>query len=380
MVQKKSDCRMNEIRTRDAFDAAHGKLRWTAAKGLDLSNVGLAGWKRAAIEQTYFLGCAFKNRAVVDYLLDRGAVLLTRFPATAYNPFRAELYTPEELEESVAPRTTRDRAIYKEYLAKGQFSPDVIEALTRRIHDDSIDDALERLVAQKGALKVAGFVGGSAVERGDEWYRKTAETARLVARDGNFVMTGGGPGMMEAANLGAYFSARHFGESDLEAAIDILAAAPEYEHPEWRQRAAEVKERFPRGAASLGVPTWFYGREPTNSFATHVAKYFDNSIREGGLLMLSLAGVVVAPGSAGTLQEIFMDAEQNYYATSGYHSPMVFLGVRQWEMDTPVFSLVKQTANEICRDMLFISDFPAEIAELLAKTKPIKKTQRRASL
>ena len=51
MVQKKSDCRMNEIRTRDAFDAAHGKLRWTAAKGLDLSNVGLAGWKRAAIEQ-----------------------------------------------------------------------------------------------------------------------------------------------------------------------------------------------------------------------------------------------------------------------------------------------------------------------------------------
>jgi predicted Rossmann-fold nucleotide-binding protein len=374
MVRKKSDRRMNEIRTRDAFNAARGKLRWTAVKGLDLSDVGLAEWKRAAIEQTYFLGCAFKNRTVEDYLTARGAVLLTRFPATAYNPFRAELYTPEELEERVTGRTTRDHAIYKEYLAKGQFSPDVIEALTRRIHDDSIDDALERLVAQKGALKMAGFMGGSGVERGDEWYRKTAETARLVACGGKFVMTGGGPGMMEAANLGAYFSARHFGENDLEAAIDILAAAPEYEHPKWRQRASEVKERFTRGAESLGVPTWFYGREPTNSFATHVAKYFDNSIREGGLLMLSLAGVAVAPGSAGTLQEIFMDAEQNYYATSGYHSPMVFLGVRQWEMDTPVFSLVKQTANDICREMLFISDFPAEIAEFLAKTKPIKKT------
>jgi predicted Rossmann-fold nucleotide-binding protein len=374
MVRKKSDRRMNEIRTRDAFNAARGKLRWTAVKGLDLSNVGLAEWKRAAIEQTYFLGCAFKNRTVEDYLAARGAVLLTRFPATACNPFRAELYTPEELEERITGRTTRDHAIYNEYLAKGQFSPDVIEALTRRIHDDSIDDALERLVAQKGALKMAGFMGGSGVERGDEWYRKTAETARLVACGGKFVMTGGGPGMMEAANLGAYFSARHFGENDLEAAIDILAAAPEYEHPKWRQRASEVKECFPRGAESLGVPTWFYGREPTNSFATHVAKYFDNSIREGGLLMLSLAGVAVAPGSAGTLQEIFMDAEQNYYATSGYHSPMVFLGVRQWEMDTPVFSLVKQTANDICREMLFISDFPAEIAEFLAKTKPIKKT------
>ena len=371
---------MKEIRTRDEFAAARGKLRWTAVKGLDLSNVGLAEWKRAAIEQTFFLGCAFKNRGVEDYLAARGAVLLTRFPATCYDPFRAELYTPDELDTNVAPRTTRDQAIYKEYLAKGQFSTDVIEALTRRIHDDSIDDALERLVAQKGALKVAGFMGGSAVERGDEWYRKTAETARLVARGGKFVMTGGGPGMMEAANLGAYFSARHFGDSDLEAAIDILAMAAEYDHPKWRARAAEVKKRFPRGAESLGVPTWFYGREPTNSFATHVAKYFDNSIREGGLLMLSLAGVVIAPGSAGTLQEIFMDAEQNFYATSGYHSPMVFLGLRQWEMDTPVFSLVKQTANEICRGLLFITDFPAAVAEFLANTKAIKKTHHRSSL
>jgi predicted Rossmann-fold nucleotide-binding protein len=380
MAQKKGDCRMNEMRTRDAFDAARGKLRWTAVKGLDLSDVGLAQWKRAAIEQTYFLGCAFKNRAVVDYLWDRGAVLLTRFPATAYNPFRAELYTPQELEERVAPRTTRDQAIYKEYLAKGRLSPDVIEALTRRIHDDSIDDAIERLIVREGALRTVGFMGGSAVERGDEWYRKTADTARLVARGGHFIMSGGGPGMMEAANLGAYFSAPHFDEGDLAAAIEILATAVEYDHPRWRERAHEVKKKFPGGAESLGVPTWFYGQEPTNSFAMHIAKYFDNSIREGGLLLLSLAGVVFAPGSAGTLQEIFMDAEQNFYATGGYYSPMVFLGMRQWEMETPVYSLVRQTASDANRDMLFISDFPAEIAEFLAKTKPRKKQRQQASL
>jgi predicted Rossmann-fold nucleotide-binding protein len=377
MGDEKHGRRMTEIRTREAFDAARGQLRWTAVKGLDISDVGLAQWKRTAIDQTYFLGCAFKNRAVVDFLLDRGAVLLTRFPATAYNPFRAELYTPQELEERVAgrvgPRTTHDQAIYKEYLAKGRLSPDVIEALTRRLHDDSIDDAVEGLIAREGALRMVGFMGGSAAPRGDEWYRKTAETARLVARGGKFVMSGGGPGMMEAANLGAYFSARQFAEGDLDAAIEILATAAEYDHPRWRERAQEVKKRFPGGAESLGVPTWFYGQEPTNSFATHVAKYFDNSIREGGLLFMSLAGVVFAPGSAGTLQEIFMDAEQNFYATGGYHSPMVFLGMRQWEMDTPVFSLVKETANEANRDMLFISDFPAEIAEFLAKMKPRKK-------
>lgn len=373
MVQKKIQRRMKEIRTREAFNAAGGKLRWTAMKGLDLSDIALAQWKRVTIEQTYFLGCAFKNRVVVDLLLDRGAVLLTRFPATAYNPFRAELYTPQELEERVAGRATRDQAIYKEYLAKGRLSPDVIEALTRRIHDDSIDDAIERLIAHEGALRMVGFMGGSAVERGDEWYVKTAETARLVARGGQFIMSGGGPGMMEAANLGAYFSAGHFGDGDLAAAIEILATAAEYDHPRWRERANEVKKKFPGRAESLGVPTWFYGQEPTNSFATHIAKYFDNSIREGGLLFMSLAGVVFAPGSAGTLQEIFMDAEQNFYATGGYHSPMIFLGLRQWELDTPVFSLVKQTASDANRDMLFISDFPAEIAEFLAKTKARKK-------
>jgi predicted Rossmann-fold nucleotide-binding protein len=377
MDRKNHERRMKEVRTREAFDTARGKLRWTAVKGLDLADVTFAQWKRAALEQTYFLGCVFANRAVVNYLLGRGAVLLTRFPATAYNPFRGALYTPEELEERAegltGARWTRDHAIYKEYLAKGRLSPDVIEALTRRIHDDSIDDAIEELIAREGALRMVGFMGGSAVERGDEWYRKAAETARLVARSGQFIMSGGGPGMMEAANLGAYFSAAHFGEGDLAAAIDILATAAEYDHPKWRARAYEVKTKFPRGAASLGVPTWFYGQEPTNSFATHIAKYFDNSIREGGLLMMSLGGVVFAPGSAGTLQEIFMDAEQNFYATGGYHSPMAFLGVRQWEMDTPVFSLVKQTASDANRDMLFISDAPAEIAQFLAETKPRKK-------
>jgi hypothetical protein len=49
---------------------------------------------------------------------------------------------------------------------------------------------------------------------------------------------------------------------------------------------------------------------------------------------------------------------------------MAFLGMRQWEMDTPVFSLVKQTASDANRDMLFISDEPGEIASYLARTKP----------
>ena len=51
---------------------------------------------------------------------------------------------------------------------------------------------------------------------------------------------------------------------------------------------------------SLAVPTWFYGHEPSNLFASHIAKYFSNSIREDTLLAVALYGIVFAPGSAGT--------------------------------------------------------------------------------
>ena len=58
--------------------------------------------------------------------------------------------------------------------------------------------------------------------------------------------------------------------------------------------ALAVRDRCPGGRQSLGVPTWFYGHEPTNLFATHVAKYFANSIREDGLLAIAdAAGIAL---------------------------------------------------------------------------------------
>ena len=77
-----------------------------------------------------------------------------------------------------------------------------------------------------------------------------------------------------------------------------------------------------------------YGWEPTTVFAADIGKYFQNSIREDGLLAAATHGIVFAEGSAGTLQEVFQDAAQNFYrsfpappeAGSGIFSPMVFLG------------------------------------------------------
>jgi predicted Rossmann-fold nucleotide-binding protein len=268
---------------------------------------------------------------------------------------------------------TIDEAIYSDYLSKGKASPDVIEALTRRIHDDSIDDALGRFIAKRGASKFVGFMGGSSTSRGDPWYRRTAETARLLTQNGSLIVTGGGPGMMEAANLGAYLSTHD--ESKLDDALQILTKAPTYQDKGWLHAAHEVKHKYPAGRESLGIPTWFYGFEPTNAFATHVAKYFDNSIREGGLIQIAKGGVVFTPGSAGARQEIFMDAAQNHYGTTGVFSAMAFLGTTQY---SSVFSLLLAVANSNYADRLFISDSPEEIVTFLVDhpPKPAPKSAR----
>ncbi|MEZ5228136.1 MAG: hypothetical protein R2710_16125 [Acidimicrobiales bacterium] len=69
-------------------------------------------------------------------------------------------------------------------------------------------------------------------------------------------------------------------------------------------------------ATSLAVPTWFYGHEPSNPFASHLAKYFSNSEREAGLLAIADGGIVYVPGGPGRSRSL-QDAAQNAYRTIG---------------------------------------------------------------
>ena len=120
---------------------------------------------------------------------------------------------------------------------------------------------------------------------------------------------------------------------------------------------------------SLGVPTWLYGHEPSTPFATHIAKFFENSIREDNILTLAFGGIVFTPGSAGTLQEIFQDAVQNHYLTFGMASPMVFMNRQYWTEEVPVYPFL-QTMMERGRYknlLLSITDDQDEIVSTLAQ-------------
>ena len=96
---------------------------------------------------------------------------------------------------------------------------------------------------------------------------------------------------------------------------------------------------------SLGIPTWLYGHEPSTPFATHIAKFFENSVREDSILTLAYGGLIYTPGSAGTMQEIFQEAVQNHYLSFGFASPMVFMGKQFWTEELPVYPLLEQLMN-----------------------------------
>jgi predicted Rossmann-fold nucleotide-binding protein len=349
---------MTEIETLEAFERhlrGGGSFLNVVVQGLDLR-----GFTRELstipLQGTAFMGCQLEQEAL-QAALSHGAMVFPPFLGLPYQPYRGSLYTIEELYAGFEPSRpesyaqTLDARIYAHWAAQGRASPvSLLETLAQRLHDHSVTDAMEDLLAGGGKpRKVVAIMGGHSMLRGQPDYRSVAVLARELTRRGFFMVSGGGPGAMEATHLGAWFARRT--EAELDAALAMLAKAPSYKDREWLSRAFEVRAVFPLGpdefaaCASLGIPTWHYGHEPPNAFATIVAKYFANSVREEGLVTIARGGIVYSPGSAGTIQEIFQDACQNHYNTVGVVSPMIFLGREFWTRTRPIYPLLEQLAQ-----------------------------------
>ena len=115
-----------------------------------------------------------------------------------------------------------------------------------------------------------------------------------------------------------------------------------------------------------------YVNEPTTAFATHLAKYFTNSIREAGLLAIARSGVVYAPGSAGTEEEIFTDTAQNSLTLYKVRSPMVFFGEEFFAHEHPeLVTAVRRQATEFEWAELFtVCDEPEAVVAFIAAHDP----------
>lgn len=358
-----------------------------------------------------FIGCKLGPR-LLHAAGTHHALIFPELPDRKYIPYRRSLYDVAELYEGYDSKDrdsyfrTPDWQINLGYLRVGSDNkplkptqlvdagPD--EVLARRLHDHFITEAMNAFVVElsprHGGKGVVAFMGGHDSKRSDPVFEQIVRLSRELTQDGFLVASGGGPGLMEAANLGGFLG--HATEREVRAALtrltDHRSNADTYQDPDWLAVAWEVRRDYlsshPSFGRSLGVPTWFYGHEPPNVFASHVAKYFENSMRQEGLLAIATHGIVFAKGNAGTVQELFQDGCQNFYSKYGFKSPMILLGRAAWnpspqEMsdnsnsplypNKPAWPLLSKLARmQGFSDLLTLTDNPKDVLAAIRNFRP----------
>jgi uncharacterized protein (TIGR00730 family) len=170
------------------------------------------------------------------------------------------------------------------------------------------------------------FFGSARFGEATEHYGRARELAAEVAKMGFAVMTGGGPGLMEAANRGA----KDVGGRSFGATIDI-------------------------------------GREPANRFVDRRVPFHYFFARKVILVKYSY-GFVLLPGGVGTLDEMF-EAITLMQTDRLHEFPVVLYGTEYWGglIEWIRSTLLAQGAiNDEDFDRMVCTDDPAKVVEALS--------------
>ena len=181
------------------------------------------------------------------------------------------------------------------------------------------------------ALNRGISIFGSARSKPDDPdYKAAQETAALLAAEGFAVITGGGPGVMEAANRGA----------------------------------------FEAGGLSVGCNIELPFEQRPNAYQTKslTFKYF--FVRKMMFVKYSL-GFIIFPGGFGTFDELF-EALTLIQTKKIRNFPIILFdssywtGLMNWLHDVV---LAEGKINEIDFQMLHITDSPAEVVEIVTRSQ-----------
>jgi hypothetical protein len=209
----------------------------------------------------------------------------------------------------------------------GADQDELLSTLTDAARTERIRDELEegfRALAHVGAA--ASFFGSARTPPDDPEYALARETARLVGEAGMAVITGGGPGVMEAANRGA--------------------------------RDA--------GALSIGLGIELPFEQDLNGHLD-IALEFHYFFARKIMFVRYASGFVVFPGGFGTLDELF---ESLTLIQTGKvrNFPVILVGTDYWRdlfewLRDRVLAEGKISPHDM--DLVTVTDDPAEVRERL---------------
>jgi len=194
---------------------------------------------------------------------------------------------------------------------------------------------MDELVAGFEALatipSAVAFFGSSRAGPDDPAYALAEKTGRVLAENGFAVLTGGGPGLMEAANKGA-----------MEA-----------------------------GGLSIGLNIDLPQEQAPNPYLGRLLNFRYFFVRKVMFVKYSV-GFVIAPGGFGTLDELF-EATTLIQTRRTAPFPVILLGARYWQglLDWLRDVAVVQgavTADEVA--ILRVADTPEEVLALLRAARP----------
>ena len=185
--------------------------------------------------------------------------------------------------------------------------------------------------------------GSARLKKSSKYYRLTVEIASLLARNGYAVITGGGPGIMEAANKGASMS----------------------------------------GGISIGLNITLPKEQTPNRYqnrSLHFRYFFARKV----MFVKYAIGYVCMPGGFGTLDELF-EALTLMQTHKIYRFPLILVGEDYW---MPIIDFMKNTMlkyKTISKEdikLINLTEDPQEVVDIINrhmdwKAKMVSKAKER---